>query len=139
MRASSPTSRFVEAARKDEAILLKALGRKPAARETEQDIAFRVFEKAKSKQQATENEEAERLFGRVMRLAKRSGELYCEAHFEKAVAISRQRQHMRAAKEFSDTALACPMPSLRIRSLFAQPSPSKQQIDAPKLFRFSSK
>ncbi|MCP4677673.1 MAG: transglycosylase SLT domain-containing protein [Deltaproteobacteria bacterium] len=64
------------------------------------------------------NKEAERAFNRVIRLARARGKLACRARYERAIVISRQREHERAANSFKKAIDRCSAPDILVRAIY---------------------
>ncbi len=118
LRAQTPTSQWTERAAAREETFIKFLGRKTSPTRREPKKALTLYDKAAGLMRKMRNEEAEKMFNRVIRLARRRGRLSCKAHYDRAVVIARQRQQERAAEAFGDALDTCSAPEYRVRSLY---------------------
>ncbi|MCP4600534.1 MAG: transglycosylase SLT domain-containing protein [Proteobacteria bacterium] len=118
LKAQAPTSHWTDAAETHEKTFLAALGRKAPKKRQERRAVLAAYEKASKLMRKMRNQEAEKILSRVVRLARKGGELSCKARYDRAIVISRQREHERAAASFDEVSEKCTAPDIRIRALY---------------------
>ncbi|MDJ0762276.1 MAG: transglycosylase SLT domain-containing protein [Myxococcota bacterium] len=118
LQAQAPTSRWTRAAVAKETIFLDALGKATPRRRPEPRAAVTAYEAAKEQLKKRRHKKAERLLNRVVRLARKNSRLSCDAKYNRAMAVLRQRDRKRAAFLFDRTAKQCGQPDIHIRALY---------------------
>ncbi len=114
-RSSGPWARISTDCEKK---LREALGEPYRKNQHERPAAHRAYDDARDLMRRMRNEEAERAFKRVVRLARDGGSLECRARLDRARMIRRQRDHERAAESYARTAELCEDPYVRVRALY---------------------
>ncbi|MCK9464212.1 MAG: lytic transglycosylase domain-containing protein, partial [Proteobacteria bacterium] len=65
------------------------------------------------------HEDAEKAYGRALKLAREGGDLSCRIRFERATVVFRQRDHARAAPLFEEVAASCRAnPGIAVKALY---------------------
>ncbi|MFO8074355.1 MAG: transglycosylase SLT domain-containing protein [Polyangia bacterium] len=116
--AQHSSGRWARIAADCEKKLREALGEPSPENLRERPAAHRAYEEARDLMRRMRNEEAERAFNRVVRLARDGKSLECRARLDRARMIRRQRDHERAAESFAQTAELCEDPYVRVRALY---------------------
>ncbi len=98
--------------------LQKVVGIPVTPHKKEQIAALELFDRAHKDMLKKNNTRAAKRYKRVIRLAKRNGNLQCRARYELALVTKFLRDHQNAAELFKRTASECTYPKIRIRSLY---------------------
>lgn len=117
LRAQKPLGRWTRKAMARETELLAALGKEAKGAGKARPAALDAYEKATVLKNKMKNREAERALNRVLKLARKGGDLACLALFDKGVVIARQRKHGKAGDIFARVARECEDPNLEVKAL----------------------
>jgi soluble lytic murein transglycosylase len=119
LRADAPGDKATrEAARREDA-LLAALGREPEPQKRETNAALEAYEAAAALMRKMKHKEAEKRYGRALKLARDGGDLACRIRSERATVVFRQRDWKRAAPLLEEAAAACrALPGVAVKALY---------------------